>query len=80
MSHYTFEAHLKALSHLPEFLTVNDLIALGLAGSHSGLATERRQRRGLPFIKIGGRIRYPRQAVLELLKQKMKMPRESASA
>lgn len=61
---------------LPAFLSPQDLIDLGLAGSRTGLATERKSGKGMPYVKIGRRIRYSRDVLLSFLRENMEKSRE----
>lgn len=54
------------MSELPEFLTTKQL-AEWLGVSQQSLATDRYLGQGIPYIKIGKRVRYTKADVLDFL-------------
>jgi hypothetical protein len=55
---------------LPEFVKPSDLISLGIAGSRTTLAADRKAGKGIPFVQFSKqRVRYPKKCVLEHVKK-----------
>lgn len=57
-----------ASEHLPPLATSAQVAAV-LQTTVDALAQDRYRRRGLPFVKVAGRVRYVREDVLEYLRQ-----------
>jgi|GEM_PF-2358398 hypothetical protein len=53
---------------LPDFIKASDLVELGIVGSRTTLATDRRENIGIPYVQFSkNRIRYPKDAVLKYI-------------
>ncbi|OBF38223.1 hypothetical protein A5724_10480 [Mycobacterium sp. ACS1612] len=59
-------ADLLALEELPPIATAGQ-VAQVVQTTVDALAQDRYRRRGIPYVKIGGRVRYLRQDVLDYL-------------
>lgn len=56
----------------PEFLTSNDLVELGLYGSSDGVYLARLRGKSPDFIKMGRRVLYPKESVINFLQQRLR--------
>jgi hypothetical protein len=61
-----------------EFLTEDDLDAMGLRPKRT-LQKDRRLRRGLPFVKFHGSVRYRRADVEQFVAEHTRVPRSPGS-
>jgi hypothetical protein len=66
------------LSELPELCTTAQLAKI-LQATVNSLAQDRYLGRGIPYIKVGRRVRYRRQDVLDYLKRNSVVPEYPAS-
>lgn len=68
MSDYLFE---KIEKNYPELLRTRDLIAIGLYSAACVAWTARKNNKGPEYVRLDGKIVYPKAGVIEFLKEKL---------
>lgn len=67
------------LASLPDFLSSNDLVDLGLFSSPDSVYFARMKGNSPDFIKLGRRVIYPKASVIQFLERHTKKGNESQS-
>lgn len=67
------------LNNMPEFLTSNDLVSLGLFRDPDAAYIARRHGWSPDYVKIGRKIFYPKLRVIEFISSRLKNGAESQS-
>jgi len=63
---------IKNIEFMPDLLSPIDLVKIGLFGSRNAACMARVNGKSPDWIKVGGRIRYPKTSVIDFIKENLK--------